>query len=439
MRLYGTIAKVEDQDDGSIKVYGVASAPSRDAHGEVVTTEAMAKAIDGYMRFPAVREMHDATKAAGRALEMSIGDAGETNIVAHVVDPLAITKVKAQVYAGFSIGGRVTKRSGQDRTIIDELDLVEVSLVDRPSCPDAAISLWKADDAETDDDTQANDDPAKADTVAGDVDAIMKAINANLDRLERGNEEKAAPRAVPACLADGIELRKGLYGVSRLASILSDLSYAIFDADCEAQIEADNSPVPATLRQAFTALVAAYKAMSDEEIAELTAAVNGETVARAAAVALTDLAKIEGNVPCADILAAAAEPLLVKGVVFQERTDAARDTERLAKTESDLAASRAANDDLTKTVSGLRDQLVALADRVEKLAAMPMPAKTAGSVAVVEKVDDAAGTPAPRTYTEDDLRAAFAAMPADERANVLMRAALRRPSDDLSARYATRA
>jgi hypothetical protein len=33
---------------------------------------------------------------------------GITRIVAHVVDPVAVIKVKNQVYRGFSIGGRVT-------------------------------------------------------------------------------------------------------------------------------------------------------------------------------------------------------------------------------------------------------------------------------------------------------------------------------------------
>lgn len=144
-KIFGEISKVEPQDDGTLKVYGFASAPVRDAHGEIVTTDAMQKAIEGYMKFPAVREMHDATKAAGRALDIGIDGDGKTSFVAHVVDPGAVKKVQTQTYAGFSIGGRVKKRSLKDSSIIDEIDLIEVSLVDRPSCPDAVINLWKAD------------------------------------------------------------------------------------------------------------------------------------------------------------------------------------------------------------------------------------------------------------------------------------------------------
>lgn len=150
MKFYSKIAKVNDNPDGTIRVYGYASAPVRDAHGEVVTAEAMKMAVDDYMKFPAVREMHDATKAAGRGLEITFDEDDRACFVAHIVDSEAIKKVKAGVYPGFSIGGRVKKRSSQDPTIIQRIDLMEVSLVDRPSCPVATLDLWKRDDLRKD-------------------------------------------------------------------------------------------------------------------------------------------------------------------------------------------------------------------------------------------------------------------------------------------------
>jgi hypothetical protein len=54
-------------------------------------------------------------------------------------------KVRTGVYAGFSIGGKVTKRDPTDRTIITGLRLVEISLVDSPCNPDAALTMWKAE------------------------------------------------------------------------------------------------------------------------------------------------------------------------------------------------------------------------------------------------------------------------------------------------------
>jgi hypothetical protein len=97
MRLYGAIQKVEPQDDGTVRVHGIASSEVVDDQGEIVRADAMRAAMPDYMRFPALREMHQLS-AAGTTLEAEVGDDGATRIVAHVVDPIAITKVKNQVY-----------------------------------------------------------------------------------------------------------------------------------------------------------------------------------------------------------------------------------------------------------------------------------------------------------------------------------------------------
>jgi HK97 family phage prohead protease len=143
-RQFGAITKVEDQEDGTIKVWGVASSETRDQQGETITAAAMKAALPDYGRFPALREMHEPS-AAGRVVEAEVDDHGITQICAHVVDPLAITKVRAGVYAGFSIGGKVLKRDTADRSVVTALKLVEISLVDSPCNPDAVINMWKAD------------------------------------------------------------------------------------------------------------------------------------------------------------------------------------------------------------------------------------------------------------------------------------------------------
>ena len=143
-RSFGSISKVEDQDDGTIMVYGVASTGARDAVNELITPEAMKAALPDYSKFPALREMHQPS-AAGRVTEAYVDDDGATQIAAHVVDPVAITKVKTGVYAGFSIGGKVTSRDTADRTIIKGLRLTEISLVDVPCNPEATLNMWKAD------------------------------------------------------------------------------------------------------------------------------------------------------------------------------------------------------------------------------------------------------------------------------------------------------
>jgi hypothetical protein len=143
MRLYGAIQKVEPQDDGTVRVHGIASSEVTDDQGEIVRADAMRAAVPDYMCFPALREMHQLS-AAGTTLEAEVGDDGATRIVAHVVDPVAVAKVRNQVYRGFSIGGRVTQREAGNPKVITGLVLNEISLVDRPANPEAIFDCWKA-------------------------------------------------------------------------------------------------------------------------------------------------------------------------------------------------------------------------------------------------------------------------------------------------------
>src|SRR5467141_849731 len=143
MRLYGAIEKVEPQDDGTVRVHGIATSETVDDQDEIVRADAMRAALPEYMRFPALREMHQLS-AAGTTLEAEVGDDGTTRIVAHVVDPVAVAKVKNQVYRGFSIGGRVTQRDPGNPKAITGLVLSEISLVDRPANPEAVFDCWKA-------------------------------------------------------------------------------------------------------------------------------------------------------------------------------------------------------------------------------------------------------------------------------------------------------
>src|SRR5438874_8089650 len=143
MRLYGAIQKVEPQDDGTVRVHGIAISEAVDEQGEIVRADAIRAAIPDYMRFPALREMHQLS-AAGTTLEAEVCEDGTTRIVAHVVDPIAVAKVRNQVYRGFSIGGRVTQREAGNPKTITALVLNEISLVDRPANPEAIFDCWKA-------------------------------------------------------------------------------------------------------------------------------------------------------------------------------------------------------------------------------------------------------------------------------------------------------
>lgn len=143
MKLFGRIEKVEPLDDGTVKVHGIASTEARDDQGEVVLAEAMRAAIPDYLKWPCLREMHQLS-AAGKTIEADVGDDKITRIVAHVIDPIAVKKVKSEVYRGFSIGGNVTQRKPGDSKTITGLTLTEISLVDRPANPEAIFDVWKS-------------------------------------------------------------------------------------------------------------------------------------------------------------------------------------------------------------------------------------------------------------------------------------------------------
>jgi hypothetical protein len=144
--IFARIVKAEAQADGTVIVEGIASSGTRDVDGEIVTPAAMKAALPDYMKFPAVREMH-ANWAAGKTVQARVDDGdGCTYIRAKVVDKDACQKVREGVYAGFSIGGHVPEggRNKDDQSIIEAINLVEISLVDRPANPDACIQLFKA-------------------------------------------------------------------------------------------------------------------------------------------------------------------------------------------------------------------------------------------------------------------------------------------------------
>ena len=143
MKLYAEISKTESQDDGTIKVWGYASSEAVDSDGETVTAEAMKAAIPDYMKWGAVREMHQPS-AAGTAIECRVEDDGRTLFGAHIVDSEAVKRCR-RTSKGFSIGGKVTSRDELNKSIIKGLKLVEISLVDRPANPEAVITVCKID------------------------------------------------------------------------------------------------------------------------------------------------------------------------------------------------------------------------------------------------------------------------------------------------------
>ncbi len=258
-RIYAEIQKVEDQEDGTIKVYGIASTDQKDSDGETVTADCMRAAIPDYMKFGAVREMHQPS-AAGTAIEIAVGDDGVTTFGAHIVDDEAIKKVKTNVYKGFSIGGKVTERDLLDKKIIKGLNLIEVSLVDRPANPDAKISMYKAAKTEEDD----------VEELAELLDTGVMSPADIVELVRKAAADKAAAVDTNGIqVVTGDAIKKGLWDVGRFAQMLQEFAYLAACSEDEMQWEGDASNVPEAMRQWLAQGVEIFKAMAAEETTEM--------------------------------------------------------------------------------------------------------------------------------------------------------------------------
>lgn len=330
-KLFGNIEKIEDLDDGTIKVSGYASSGAKDSDGETVLPEAMKNALPDYMAYANIREMHQA-KAAGTAIEAKVEDDGRTFIRAHIVDSEAVKKVKAKVYKGFSIGGKVTARDETDKTIIKGLRLAEISLVDRPANPEAVMTCWKAE--KTTDEVAVDDLAKLLDEGGSDMaQALIKhgkdIIAKKAAPVEEPKKDDKPPVKEPAAAVD--KAKKGMYTVSELARCLESLSYIAAGCASEAEYEGDNSPVPAKLRTAMKVVGEALKEMTVEEVSELLAAAK---VSKAAKVEVNgDVSKLEAQVQTlgeqltkavSDITALKAQPMPTASVtrVVEKATEA---------------------------------------------------------------------------------------------------------------------
>lgn len=313
-KLYAEIAKMEAQDDGTVKVWGYASSEAVDSDGEIIAAEAMKAAIPDYMKFGAVREMHG-SNAAGTAIEINVEDDGRTFFGAHIVDPVAVAKVKTGVYKGFSIGGSVTARDELNKSQITGLKLTEISLVDRPANPDAVFTCFKADKPKDEEEaTDKDDKPSDKSTEEedenpkdgdkepkaedkDDKDADKKDEAEKSASVELSKSEIAILKAVLAKAEKPKDepVTKSMYQVKSLADVLMSLKWLVEDA-VYGNID---DAVIAQIKESAGSLAESLKALAASEADKL---VDGLT---AKADKSDDLAKAES----ADELAKAQDAL----------------------------------------------------------------------------------------------------------------------------------
>lgn len=274
-KLYAEIAKMEAQDDGTVKVWGYASSEAVDSDGETIAAEAMKAAIPDYMKFGAVREMHG-SNAAGTAIEINVEDDGRTFFGAHIVDPVAVTKVKTGVYKGFSIGGSVTARNELNKSQITGLKLTEISLVDRPANPDAVFTCFKADKPKDGEEADKDDKPAdKADETP--ADDAEKADGEKVDDKEDEAEKSASVNLseseiaiLKAVLAKAEKpkdepVAKSIYQVKSLTDVLISLKWLIDDANY-GSVDKD---ITAQIKESAASLAESLKALTVSEADKL--------------------------------------------------------------------------------------------------------------------------------------------------------------------------
>lgn len=271
-KLYAEIAKMEAQDDGTVKVWGYASSEAVDSDGEIIAAEAMKAAIPDYMKFGAVREMHG-SNAAGTAIEINVEDDGRTFFGAHIVDPIAVTKVKTGVYKGFSIGGSVTARDELNKSQITGLKLTEISLVDRPANPDAVFTCFKADKPKDDDEVdKAEDDKSTEKADETPVDDTEKA-DGKKDEAEKSasvelsESEIAILKAVLAKAEKPKDepVAKSIYQVKSLTDVLISLKWLIDDANY-GSVDKD---ITAQIKESAASLAESLKALTASEADKL--------------------------------------------------------------------------------------------------------------------------------------------------------------------------
>lgn len=306
IRVFADITKVNDEQR---MVYGYASTTSLDSQNERISKSALEKALPDYMRFANIREMHQ-NSAVGTAEEATIDDKG-LYLCAHVVDDNAWKKVKAGVYKGFSIGGKSLSKVNDE---ITSLRLSEISLVDRPANPECVIDLYKSEDSNNGSENmeeqiekvaaRSDVNPKEGNEKYGNVEfadaknkkypidtaahiraawnyinkennaskysaADVAAIKKKIVAAWKAKIDKNGPPSASQKADSSATIKKGMWEVAQLASLLQQLDAL---QDCLAQEafnEGDNSPLPAQLQENVESLGATLRALVAEETQEM--------------------------------------------------------------------------------------------------------------------------------------------------------------------------
>jgi HK97 family phage prohead protease/HK97 family phage major capsid protein len=151
--LTSTLKALDEQEDGSILVRGMASTKEFDRAGDSILPDAWAKGgLNNFEKNPIILFNHDYNKPIGRATKLRVTDEGlemEAKISKSAPDSVA-QLVKEGILGAFSVGFRVKDADyikETDGIMVKDAELFEVSVVSVPCNQAATFSLAKSFDS----------------------------------------------------------------------------------------------------------------------------------------------------------------------------------------------------------------------------------------------------------------------------------------------------
>jgi hypothetical protein len=276
--LFLQLSKVEEQADGTCIVRGTATAEQPDLVNEIFDWATGKPQVEkwrdaalkrsGGKSLGNIRAMHGKDmSAAGIAKSITFDDVSKSiEVESHIVDLADAKKCITGTYTGYSIGGGYVSRWA-DPVIKGAMrytpSLTEISLVDSPCLESALFSYVKVDGSS---ELRKFAPPVhvagKGTLSDADVTRLAKAVTALAG-------DKAIKTADTEALIKKLALRKGMWDVGTLASIMAQIAYMEESLTYEADFEGDASKIPAQLRTALIGLKQIFLDPAAEEVSEL--------------------------------------------------------------------------------------------------------------------------------------------------------------------------
>jgi len=138
---------------GKKEIEGYASTPDLDRDNDIIPTEVLAKAVDGYLKMGTLLYEHGydptyARKPVGKLNIAKIDDEGRLYVKGTISDQWIWEKIELGELKAFSIGGmaewEVSQKDGKAVGIAKSMEIHEVSIVAIPANPNAMFSIAKS-------------------------------------------------------------------------------------------------------------------------------------------------------------------------------------------------------------------------------------------------------------------------------------------------------